>query len=189
MSNLASHQQFQPRATKPPLHYNSRANKIARYKRMALDAIPFTFLLGLGALLQYLWSSTFTYLPAFLLSGRCLHLGPLSALFGIGAFTLPLFLLVGPWIKPILQVYGVVKNPWMEASIGEKVYGRVPGGELNEEGVWQSPEFAVLLIGARCNKPFGAFNKHFKKIGDDFAKVRRVLARRDARQRRRRAVS
>lgn len=171
MTTLARHPDFQPRATKPTLHYNSRANKIARYKRMALDAVPFTFLLGLGALLQYLWSSTVVYLPAYLISGRWLHLGSLSALFGVGAFTLPLLLLVGPWIKPTLQVFGVVRNPWMDASIGEKVYGRVPGGELNKEGVRQAPEFALLLIGARCNKPFGAFDSHFKKIGDDFAKV------------------
>lgn len=171
MPTLANHPHFQPRATKPPLHYNSRANKFARYKRMALDAVPFTFLLGLGALLQYLWSISFTYLPSLLHSGHWLHLGPLSALFGVGAFTLPLVLLVGPWIKPILQSYGVLRNPWMEASINEKVYGRVPGGELNEDGVWQSPEFALLLIGARCNKPFGVFDKHFKKIGDDFTQV------------------
>ncbi|ORY74772.1 hypothetical protein BCR35DRAFT_306583 [Leucosporidium creatinivorum] len=171
MATLANHPDFQPRASRPPLHYNSRANKISRSQRMLLDALPFTFLLGLGALLQYLWSFSISYIPLVLRSGRWVHLGPLSALFRVGAFTLPLILLVGPWIKPTLQSYKILRNPWMDASISEKVYPKIPGGEVNEEGILESPEFALLLIGARCNKPFGPFDKNFKQIGDDFAKM------------------
>jgi hypothetical protein len=161
MSTTPSHPHCLPRATKPALHYNSAAGRAASTRWYLLNSIPLTSIIGAGALLQYSYTLILAYIPN------------LSTGAQLGAWcALPLAMIFGPFVKPTLQSLGVLRNPWMDEVIPGKMYAHLPGGIEDEDGVRQSPEFAVLLIGARCNGSFGAFSgKRFAEIGKGFSQV------------------
>lgn len=160
MSTTPSHPHCLPRATKPALHYNSPAGRASSTRWFLLNSIPLTSVIGLGALLQYGYTLALAY-------------APISTGAKLGAWcALPLAMMLGPFVRPTLQNFGLLKNPWMEEVIPGKTYAHLPGGIEDEEGVRQSPEFAVLLIGARCNAPFGPFSgNRFAEIGTGFSQV------------------
>lgn len=123
------------------------------------NVVPLTCIAGAGAFAQYLYTLSLAYVP-------------MSTGAQLGAWAaLPALLMLGPWVKPTLQQVGWMRNEWMEEVIREKVYPALPGGEVDEEGVEKSPEFAVLMIGARCNGPFGGLHKGFAEIGKGFVQV------------------
>jgi hypothetical protein len=152
---LTVHPHLQPRSTRPSLFYNTRSGQNAARLAILRDAVPLTFFLGLGAFIQYLFGALVPR-PSYT---------PLVAL--------PLLLLIAPWIKPTLQSFGLARNPHQEAVVLGKMHARMPGGEEDEEGVLQSPEFGLLLIGAKNNNPFGRLNARSKAIGLAFNKVSR----------------
>lgn len=160
MSITPAHPHCLPHASRPPLHYNSPAGRAASGRWFLLNSIPLTSIIGTGALLQYGYTLALAYIP-------------MSTGAALGAWcALPLAMILGPFIKPTLQTFGLLRNPWMEEVIPGKTYAHLPGGIEDEEGVRQSPEFAVLLIGARCNAPFGAFSGgKFAEIGKGFSQV------------------
>lgn len=159
-----NHPHFKNHATRPPLPYFSKPRKLAKLKAIALQIIPLTVIFGLGALGQLLFTSFGVPLIHWGLGHTWW-----SVLFG-GA-TLPVVLILGPWIQPTLQSFGLLANPRMANVVKDKVWAQLPGGEENDKGIVQSPEWALLIIGARDNSPFGV-SKEFAKIGAAFTSVR-----------------
>lgn len=167
-------------SARPTPRYYSDESRAARGKFVGLNIIPLTCFVGLGALAQYQWTWVSKYLTKL---GEKAAVDGSGARFGYGnnwysacllaaiPLALPLGLIFGPWLKPVLRHFGLLNNPYMKEVVREKVWADLSGGEEDEEGRKQSPEYAVLLIGARCNGPFGALNADFGKIGKAFAEV------------------
>ena len=161
-----SHPSLRPQmsATRPKMRYFSKEAKLGRAKFVALNMVPLTVIFGLGALGQYLYTLAILPIVRSILANSWW-----SAL--VGGATLPLLFVFGPWVKPTLQIFGIVDNQYMTDVVHEKSWADLPGGEEDAEGRKQSPSYALLKIGARANGPFGAMNPHFGEIGKAFTSV------------------
>lgn len=147
---IAEHPHLEKRSSRPALRFNTFIGLLGQAKAVTLNLVPFTCILGLGALAQYYFT---LHLPHF---QSLLHRAPsLPNSIHLGALALPLALILLPLLKPTLQTVGLIKNPWMDDKLPGVMYADMPGGEMDEEGRKQSPEYCQVIVGATCNSAFG----------------------------------
>lgn len=97
------------------------------------DTVPLLSFLGVGALVQEI----------------VIHRSPLSFLGGglKYALVLPLLLIFGPWVEPLLVSLGLRRNKWLDGVQEGRTFAKLG---LSDGGDGKETEMAVLTIGARC---------------------------------------